>query len=118
MEPSNPQDKELIKLFERGKYLYDLTFSPGWDVLLDMMESIVAESEANLFNSISTDPQVIVAYQKRANAYRAFFHRFQLDVNEAIRVAREVPLAATQNPLPGADETIEGLDKTHSGVVY
>ena len=115
MEPSNPQDKELIKLFERGKYLYDLTFSPGWDVLLDMMESIVAESEANLFNSISTDPQVIVAYQKRANAYRAFFHRFQLDVNEAIRVAREVPLAATQNPLPGADE---GLDTGPKDVVY
>jgi len=108
VEPSNPQDKELIKLFERGKYLYDLTFSPGWNVVLDTMEVIVEQAEADLFNSTSSDPLVIVAYQKRANAYRAFFHRFQLDVNEAIRVAREVPLAATQNPLPGSDE---GLDE-------
>lgn len=115
MEPSNPQDKELIKLFERGKYLYDLTFSPGWDVVLDMMEKIVEQAEADLFNSTSSDPQVIVAYQKRANAYRAFFHRFQLDVNEAIRVAREVPLAATQTPLSGVDE---GLDSPPNDVVY
>ena len=107
MELNNQQDKELIKLFERGKYLYDLTFSPGWDVLLDMMETIVAEAEANLFNSTSSEPQVIVAYQKRANAYRAFFHRFQLDVNEAIRVAREVPLTATQTPLSGVDDPLD-----------
>lgn len=115
MEQQTQQDNELLKLFERGKFLYDLTFSPGWDVLLDMMESIVAEAEANLFNSTSSDPQVIVAYQKRANAYRAFFHRFQLDVNEAIRVAKEIPLTATQNPLPGSEE---GLDTPPVNVVY
>lgn len=96
----------LDKLYVRGQRLWHLMESDGWPEVLDILEGIVAGAEQDLLNYRGTDEKLLLGLQKRSLAYRTLFHQFQQVVLDTVEVAKQVPLVATETPLPGASEPI------------
>lgn len=65
-----------------------VTSSPGWEVVLDLMEAECDTAERELLSAPVTDSVKVVKYHERAQSFRMFFERFQKHVS---REVNEVP---------------------------
>lgn len=69
-----------------------VTSSPGWEVVLDMMEAECDAAEQELLGAPVSKPDVVVTYHLRAQSFRAFFNRFKSNLFREVNQVPEVPL--------------------------
>lgn len=58
---------------DRRSLLFSLRHHPGYEVFLDMMESVCVEQETNLVNAPASDAAVVLAEHKMAKAFWQVF---------------------------------------------
>ena len=92
-------EQETLELIARGQRLHALASAPGWQDMLDIMDTLVAEAEFHLMNYNGSDKDIIFALQKRSRAMREFLERVQQQVLAAIEAAKEHTQQQASKPL-------------------
>lgn len=97
------EESAVIREFERGRRLREVTQLPGWQDVLDIMEERVVQAEYNLMNYNGVDKEELAALHRRARAYNELFLRTQQEIAAAIEVSRQIPeRAVTPVGVPGS----------------
>lgn len=97
MATLSQEERDVLKAFEEGRLVREVTQCPGWQLILDMLESRVKKAEFHLMNCDSADPLMIGALHRRARAFRELFQDIQLDVTRSISAERDAVAAANQS---------------------
>jgi hypothetical protein len=98
------EQKEIIKQFEDGRLLQDTLNTPGWQLILDIMEEDVAKAEFQLMNYNGSDPDDLVALHRRARDKREFFQEIQHRIATRIEAAIRTPQLVMQLDSSPQDE--------------
>lgn len=98
------EEHEILRQFEEGRLLQDALNSPGWQLVLDVMEKVVQQSEFQLMNYNGTDKEALVALHRRARDHREFFDLVQQTIALKINNARQTPQRINQRS-PEEDES-------------
>ena len=117
-------DEKNAKLAEYGRTLMETVKSEGWPIILDIMEKMVIQAEADLIEYRGSETNSLLSLQKRALAYRSLFQGFQIKVHAEIEHAAQEPPQATKVPyadlpqLPGIYSRTMGLPSETAGPAY
>jgi hypothetical protein len=103
--PLPDRDQEILKQFEEGRALADTLNSPGWRIVLDLMEDRVAKAEYQLMNYNGCDKEMVTALHRRARDFREFFQELQHDIEVRIAAAHQIPHIVNAQ-VPGADDIL------------
>ena len=97
-------EEKNAKLAEYGRALAETIQTEGWPLILDIMEKMVIQAEADLINYTGSEVNSILSFQKRALAYRSLFQGFQIKVQGDIERAAQEPPQATKVPMADITE--------------
>lgn len=91
-----------LAVLERGAMLDATMNTPGWSVVLDMLEEQVQSAVADLLACQSPDPAIVHRYQLRARLARDIQSNLLHNLRETVRAAKSGPAPATPTEyLPG-----------------
>lgn len=85
------EEKEILRQFENGRLLQETLNTPGWQLVLDVMEKVVVQSEFQLKNYNGTDKEALVALHRRARDHQEFFDLIQQTIAVQISNAKQTP---------------------------
>lgn len=80
--------EEELDVWNRGRAYRELQASTGWTHLRQEMARHVAEADAIVLDCHSTDPHVVMAFQRRASERRAFLAFVDKTIAGAIESAQ------------------------------
>ena len=90
MDLSTSEQAEILRTFEKGRRLYQLTNADGWNDLLDIMEAEVVKAEFRLMNSHDgSSNELLRDLRAHARAARSLFEQLQLRINAEIENSRQ-----------------------------
>lgn len=69
-----------------------VTSSPGWEVVLEMMDAECDKAERELLGASVTDANAVIAFHLRAQSFRMFFERLQKHISTEVNQVPEAPL--------------------------
>ncbi len=92
-------DEKNVKLAEYGRALTETIKSEGWPLILNIMENMVIQAEADLIEYRGSEVNSLLSLQKRALAYRTLYQNLQVKVKAEIEHAAQEPPQATEAPL-------------------
>ena len=98
-------EEKNAKLAEYGRALTETINSEGWPLILDIMEKMVIQAEADLIEYRGSETNSLLSLQKRALAYRTLYQNLQAKVKVEIEHAAQEPPQTTQEPMAGVDES-------------
>jgi hypothetical protein len=88
--PLTEEDKEELKLWDRGRVLGQIVHTDAWAILLDTIKVKVDRAVATLLDLPPGHPDVPTAHAA-ASALTQFSIQIQQDVNDAIAASMEQP---------------------------
>ena len=91
-----PEEKNEIVLWEKGRALAHQINAPGWDVVLEMLQSYATNEIATLARTDPSKKEEVLAAHAVFFAANGIFVRFQEDVQAAIDASRRTPEALKQ----------------------
>ena len=92
-------DEKNAKLAEYGRALNETIQTEGWPIILNIMEEMVIQAEADLIQYPGSEVNSLLSLQKRAHAYRALYQNLQDRVEREIEHAAQEPPQATEAPM-------------------
>ena len=101
MNLEQTRQAEIMRAFEQGRRLYQLTHDPAYQDLLDILEAEVVKYEFRLLNlEAGTHTELLRDVLAHAKVARSIFEQLQLRINASI----EAGLIASQLPEHDAQE--------------
>lgn len=88
------EQETQLRDYERGILLIDVTQHPAWEVVLDVMEEHVKDTEDKfnkLVNSTAHDAEELLAAKSEVRATRLFFQQFQAAIEYFKQEAQNPP---------------------------
>lgn len=95
-KPLDPADQADIQLWEKGRALAHQVNSPGWDVVIEMLQSYVTQHVNTLMATDPINTDEVLATHAVMYAASRIFHLFQEDVARAVEASRKTPEALKQ----------------------
>jgi hypothetical protein len=86
-----PDERADIDLWNKGRQLAHQVNSPGWDVVLEMLQSYVTSNVNTLMNIDPKHHEEVLATHAVMFAAGRIFRLFQEDVASAIEASRKTP---------------------------
>lgn len=90
MDIERTEKAEILQSFEKGRRLFQLVNSEGWNDLLDILEAEVVKAEFRLMNlQAGASAELLRDLHAHARAARTIFEQLQLRVNAEIESGKE-----------------------------
>jgi hypothetical protein len=89
--PLSEEERRAIDLWEKGKLLAQQVMTPGWEVVLEMLQNYPLQATADLMNIDPSQEREVLAQQAVAFATQKMFTNFKADVLRAIESAKRPP---------------------------
>jgi hypothetical protein len=105
--PLNEEESRAIDLWEKGKLLAQQVMAPGWNVVLEILQSYPLKATADLMEIDPAQDKEVLAQQAVAFATQRMFTNFKADVLRAIEAAKhppEIVLQELRRITPGVEE--------------
>jgi hypothetical protein len=104
-KPLEEEDKAEIDLWQKGRDLAHLVNTPGWSVVIEMLQSYVTQNVNSLMNIDPGKKDEVLATHAIMFAAGRIFRLFQEDVTNAITASRKTPEVVKQgirrsSPIP------------------
>jgi len=80
--------EDELDVWNRGRAYMELRVSVGWTHLRQEIARHVADADAIVLDCTSTDPQVVMAFQRRASERRIFLAFIDKTIADAIESAQ------------------------------
>lgn len=90
-KPLEPEDKADIELWQKGRQLAHQVNSPGWSVVLEMLQSYVTQHVNVLMNTDPVKRDEVISNHAVMFAAGRIYSLFQEDVANAIAASRKIP---------------------------
>lgn len=90
--PSLPDEtRNAILQYERGQELMSLTSTPGWDVLLTLLEEDIESDEQKLLSYRDSDPQVLFRMHAELQGKRRLLSSLKASVRYHTELVQNPP---------------------------
>jgi hypothetical protein len=90
-KPLAEEDRAEIELWQKGRDLAHQVNGPGWNVVLEMLQSYVTQNVNTLMNTDPSKTSEVAATHAIMFAAGRIFRIFQEDVAAAIQASRKTP---------------------------
>lgn len=100
------EQHDEIELWIKGRSLATTVATPGWEVVLDMLQAYVADSIQRLMAIDPADTNSVLAEQSVAFAANKIVRRLVEDVQNAVEASRRTPEIAKKAVSPIPPESI------------
>lgn len=92
MDIEQSEQADILKQFEKGRRLFLLRNSEGWNDLLDILEAEVTKAEYRLMNTpAGSATDLLRDLHAHARAARSIFEQLQLRVNAEVEQGKQIP---------------------------
>lgn len=91
-----PEERDEIVLWEKGRSLAHQVNAPGWDVVLEMLQSYATNEIETLARTDPSNRDAVLAAHAIFYAANGIFVRFKEDVFRAIEASRKTPESLKQ----------------------